>query len=284
MNSSVANGGTEPRRAEREVDSSRRRTLSALVLAPIVLAAAWAGGWVFTALIALAALIMAYEWDRLCRGQMLGAVGVTSAAAILLALALGGAGQVAYALLAAAVGAGLVAVVALIVGRHPLWSALGVAYVGLPCVSIIWLRASPEAGRETIIWLLTLVWATDIGAYLVGRAIGGPRMAVRISPGKTWSGLAGGMICAALAGAAVARLTGTSGIARLAMLSAALAVPSQLRDVAESSLQRHFGVKDSGTLIPGHGGVLDRVDGLVFAALGVGALTLVGGASPLLWP
>lgn len=282
MNFSVARGDTGPRVAEREADSPRRRALSALVLAPMVLGIAWAGGWAFTALVALAALIMAYEWDRLCRGEELGAVGATSAAVILIALVLG-VGHVAYAFLALALGAGLVAALARLAGRHPLWAALGVVYVGLPCVSIIWLRAAPEAGRETILWLLALVWATDIGAYFVGRTIGGSPMVPRLSPGKTWSGLVGGIACAALVGAAAARVVEAPGVALLVILSAALAALSQLGDVAESSIKRHFGVKDSGRLIPGHGGMLDRVDGLMFATVAGGALTLAGGASPLLW-
>jgi phosphatidate cytidylyltransferase len=144
------------------------------------------------------------------------------------------------------------------------------------------LRAAPEGGRETVFWIFLLVWATDIGAYFAGRGIGGPRMAPRISPGKTWAGLAGGMVCAALAGAGFGLLSGASRLGALAAMSAVLAGVSQAGDLAESAVKRRFGVKDSGKIIPGHGGVLDRLDGLLFATTGVGALALFGGGE-LAW-
>jgi phosphatidate cytidylyltransferase len=257
--------------------------LSALVLAPIVIAAVWLGGWAWTSLVAVAAVLMASEWDRLTRGQGSGAPGVLYAAIAVLAVGLAGAGQFAAALLALAAGIAVVAAVAAAAGRRPYWLTLGIVYVGLPTIAMVWLRGAPVAGRETVLWLLALVWATDAGAYLVGRTVGGARLAPRVSPGKTWSGLAGGVACGALAGGLAALLTKSPGFAMLAALSAVLAVVSQLGDLAESWVKRHFGVKDTGTLIPGHGGILDRVDGLLLAAPAVAALSLFGGESPLLW-
>lgn len=259
------------------------RTLSALALAPAVIAAVWFGGWVWTSLMALAAVLMASEWDRLTRGQESGAPGALCAAIAVLAIGLAGAGQFAFALLALAAGVALVAVVAVALGRRPYWLTLGILYVGLPSIALVWLRDTPVAGRETVMWLLALVWATDAGAYLIGRKVGGPRLAPRVSPGKTWSGLAGGVACGALAGGLTVLLTKSPGFAVLAALSAALALVSQLGDLSESWLKRHFGVKDTGTLIPGHGGLLDRVDGLLFAAPATAVLALLGGGSPLLW-
>jgi phosphatidate cytidylyltransferase len=261
----------------------RLRVLSALVLLPIALGAALLGGWAFTALVALAAALMAYEWDRLCGGEGTGLLGAVGIGAALVALALAGAGLYLPALAAMGFGVLLAATVAALTRRAFPWPALGVVYVTLPCVVLVWLRAAPEGGRETIFWLFLLVWATDAGAYFVGRGIGGPRLAPRISPGKTWSGLAGGMVCGALAGAGFGLASGASRLGVLALLSALLAVFSQVGDLAESWLKRNFGVKDTGALIPGHGGVLDRVDGLLFATVGVGALTLAGGGW-IAWP
>ncbi|MEE8248520.1 MAG: phosphatidate cytidylyltransferase, partial [Alphaproteobacteria bacterium] len=150
-------------------------------------------------------------------------------------------------------------------------------------IAIVWLRGAPPAGRETVIWLLALVWATDVGAYLVGRRGGGARLAPRVRPGQTWAGVGGGRAGGALAGGITAHITKSTGIGLLAALSAVLAVVSQLGDLAESRVKRHFGVKDTGNLIPGHGGVLDRVDGLLFAGPAVAALAILGGDSPLLW-
>ncbi len=257
--------------------------LSALALAPVVIVAAWFGGWLWTALVAVAAVIMAMEWDRLSRGQGSRIPGLGSAGVAVIAVGLASAGQAGYALVALIAGVALVSVLAAAAGRRPYWLALGIVYVGLPSIAIVWLRGAPPAGRETVIWLLALVWATDAGAYLVGRRVGGARLAPRVSPGKTWSGLVGGMACGALAGAITALITKSTGIGLLAALSAVLAVVSQLGDLAESRVKRHFGVKDTGNLIPGHGGVLDRVDGLLFAGPAVAALAILGGDSPLLW-
>jgi phosphatidate cytidylyltransferase len=131
-----------------------------------------------------------------------------------------------------------------------------------------------EQGRGPLLWVLFLVWATDSGAYFAGRAIGGPKLAPRISPKKTWAGLAGGMLAAALVGWAMQNGV-MPGAWRLAAASAALAVVAQAGDLAESGLKRYFGVKDSSQLIPGHGGVLDRLDGLLAVAPAVAVLALI---------
>lgn len=264
-------------------DNLRRRVLSALVLLPIAVGAALLGGWAFTALVAVAAALMAYEWDRLCGGEGAGLLGVAGIGAALVALALAGADLFMPAFGVMVLGVFLAATLAALARRAILWPALGVVYVTLPCVVLVWLRAAPEGGRETVFWLFLLVWATDAGAYFVGRGLGGPRLAPRISPGKTWSGLAGGVACGALAGAGFGLASGATRLGMLALLSALLALLSQVGDLAESWLKRNFRVKDTGALIPGHGGVLDRVDGLLFATAGVGALTLVGGGW-IVWP
>jgi phosphatidate cytidylyltransferase len=150
-------------------------------------------------------------------------------------------------------------------GRPMLWPALGLVYLSVPAAALIWLRGGPD-GAKIVFWILLVVWAVDIGAYAAGRGIGGPRLAPRISPGKTWAGLAGGMAAAGLVGGGGGVLLGLGGAVALAALGAVLAVVGQAGDLAESAFKRHFHAKDSGRLIPGHGGLLDRLDGLLAVA------------------
>jgi phosphatidate cytidylyltransferase len=165
----------------------------------------------------------------------------------------------------------------------PLWTGLGVGYVGLPALALIWLRSVPELGLALLLWLLLVVWATDSAAYFVGRTLRGPRLAPAISPSKTWSGLCGGMLGAAMTGALAAWLLGSGRLLQAAGLGALLAVVAQAGDLVESALKRAAGVKDSGTLIPGHGGLLDRIDGLLFAAPTLALLGLLIGSESLAW-
>ena len=164
---------------------------------------------------------------------------------------------------------------------HPLMRALALAYSMAAIVALLWLRHQPAAGRETILWLVACVWATDIGAYVVGRTAGGAKLAPRISPGKTWSGLIGGMAWAAVASAAVGYAVGLGHSIELAVIGAALAVVGQGGDLLESAAKRRAGVKDSGTLIPGHGGVLDRIDALMAVLVVVALARLIAGGG---WP
>lgn len=148
-------------------------------------------------------------------------------------------------------------------------------------VALLWLRHQPVHGRETIVWLLACIWATDIGAYFVGRAAGGAKLAPTISPGKTWSGLVGGMAWAAVTSAAVGYAFGLGETIALAVIGAVLAVVGQCGDLLESAAKRRAGVKDSGRLIPGHGGLLDRIDGLIAVLVAVGVARLIAGPG---WP
>ena len=160
--------------------------------------------------------------------------------------------------------------------------AAGLLYLAVVLGCLMWLRADPAAGRRDLLLLLAIVWAADIGAYVAGRAIGGPRLAPRISPGKTWSGTAGGLLAAGLVGLVVAR--GWDGRAWAgAALGLLLGVASQLGDLSESWVKRRCGVKDSGRLIPGHGGVLDRLDGVLLAAPVLAAVAVCVGRGVRLW-
>jgi phosphatidate cytidylyltransferase len=175
----------------------------------------------------------------------------------------------------------------LVLCRRPGWAAMrsaGVAYVLLAGVALLWLRADPVAGRADVLFLLLVVWAGDIGAYLVGRWIGGPRLAPRISPGKTWSGSLGGLIAAIAVGVLTAHLmSGNLTIWRSALIAGLLEVVAQGGDLLESYVKRRLQVKDSGHLIPGHGGLFDRLDGVLAAAPMAALLALTLGRGVVLW-
>lgn len=260
----------------------RLRVISALILAPVALALTYAGGLAFDLLVLAAAVLMAHEWNGLCNkgARAPAAVLVAGAAA---AVGLAAAGRYDLALGSVPVFAVLAHVAARLGGGHGGWSFVGVVYVGVPCIAMVWLRADPDLGLATILWLLAVVWATDIGGYFAGRGIGGPKLAPRISPKKTWAGLGGAMLGAALAGALAAAILEDADILVLAVISAALAVIAQIGDLWESLVKRRFGAKDSGTLIPGHGGVLDRLDGFMAGAPAVALAALVSGAGLLSW-
>ena len=260
------------------------RIVSALMLAPLPVAAIWFGWPWLPLLTGLAAAIMAWEWGRLCRGGRFGQTGILLVAIVLAAVVAAAFAFPWLALGTALLGAGLVLGAARRTGdAEPQWTAFGTLWVALPCVCLLWLAGDGPAGRATLLWLLAVVWATDIGAYATGRTFGGPRLAPRWSPRKTWAGLAGGTACAALVGWATAAWLGISPAVPLAILSAGLAIVGQFGDLAESVAKRRFGVKDSSGLIPGHGGLLDRLDGLLAVLPVVALLTLIGGRSLLAW-
>ena len=273
-----------PRLARAEGNLLLQRILSALVLAPIAVAVAWFGWPWLPILTALAGMVMAWEWAKLCRAGRLGASGVVLIGAVLAAVVTAELGEVAPAAGLSIAGAAIVLWTARREhGGDAPWLALGTLWVALPCVLLLWLAGSDGAGRLTLLWIFAVVWATDIGAYAIGRRLGGPRLAPRWSPHKTWSGLVGGVGCAALAGWGTAGMLGISPALPLVLVSAGLAIVEQFGDLAESVAKRRFGVKDSSGLIPGHGGLLDRLDGLLAVVPAVAVLTQIGGGSVLAW-
>jgi phosphatidate cytidylyltransferase len=233
-------------------------------------------------LVALIAGGLAYEWAGLC-GDRWSSGGWLIVAALPLAVVVTALETAGHALLLLA--AATVAVAALSGGlslRRPL--AFGVPWLGLGAVALVWLRQPSVSGGANVIVLLMVVWASDIGAYLAGRAIGGPRMAPAISPGKTWSGAAGGLVGAAIVGMAASSVLGGGPVSwRSAALAVFVGVVSQAGDLFESLVKRHFGVKDSGSLIPGHGGLLDRLDAVLTAAPAAALLALMLGRGVVLW-
>jgi phosphatidate cytidylyltransferase len=158
-----------------------------------------------------------------------------------------------------------------------LWTASGLLYIGIPCVALVWMRNDWQGGRDLVLWLLCVVWATDIGAYFFGKSIGGPRLAPVISPNKTWAGLIGGMVSAGATGALLLVWSKAADPVFGAWMGGGTAIVAQGGDLLESSVKRHFGVKDSGAIIPGHGGVLDRVDGILAVAPVLSLIGLFGG-------
>lgn len=264
----------------------RARVLSALVMAPPALLAVWWGGAAFAVLVAVAVAVMCWEWDGIVTKRFgwsgrVSAVGCALAALVTLA-------QPALAVLMVLASALAAAALAPVQGERPrLWAGMGALYAGLPAVALVWLRDDAVGGLSLVLWLMLLVWATDIGAYAAGRTIGGPLLLPRVSPKKTWAGLIGGMACAALVGVPVAAFltVGQGGMSWpvLVLAGAVLAVVAQAGDLTESWVKRRWNVKDSSNIIPGHGGVLDRVDGLLAAALAVAFVLMAGDTAVLQW-
>jgi phosphatidate cytidylyltransferase len=213
--------------------------ISASLLLPLVLFCLWFGGWPWTALVALAAGGLGWEWIMLWRRRP---------------------------------------------GPAPLIKlACGLAYIVPGAAALFWLRADPLVGLEDVLFLLLIVWASDIGAYAAGRLLGGPRLAPGVSPGKTWSGAAGGLVSAMLVGVIASGFTPGAPLWHGALVAGVLGLLAQLGDLLESGLKRHFGVKDSSRLIPGHGGLLDRLDGVLAAAPAAALLALLLGRGVELW-
>jgi phosphatidate cytidylyltransferase len=231
---------------------------SAAILAALALAGAWFGGWIATIAIVAAVVIVHLEWIGLTEGRLMPVAAFT----VVLGL-----GVVAAGAGAPLAGLGLIAVAiagAALTGGG--WRPLGVGYAAVLGFGLVSLRVSPEAGFAAIVILFAVVWGTDTGAFFAGRLIGGPRLWPRVSPKKTWAGAVGGLAFGVAAGALVAGAFGLRPGGMLIVVIAALSVASQAGDLFESSVKRRFGAKDSGSLIPGHGGLMDRVDGLTFAA------------------
>lgn len=266
----------------------RTRVVSALVLAPAALALAWVGGWPFAALMAVGAVAMAHELAALLPGRAVRERAMLAGFA-LVAVALAATGLPLVALIAGAAGLAFSLAIRLWRGE-PAWASLfAFPYLILPLVALLWLRSDPVLGRAAIFWLFASVWAIDTFAYFAGRTIGGPKIWPRLSPKKTWAGLAGGALGAALAGGIAVMWIGQGSAILLGLVGAFLAVVEQTGDFCESALKRRAGVKDSGRLIPGHGGILDRVDGLVAVAVAAAMLSLwhggtSAGAGVLIWP
>ena len=253
------------------------RIAAALVLIPIALLDVWAGSIWFELGIAMIAAIMAAEWCRIVyRGsQFQFALHAMAAIGAILVVSSSGT-MTALQVIAVCWAMSLVSEV-LRDKSGSRWAWWGVPYIALPGLALILIRQSPEFGLLAVLWLFAIVWSADTFAYMFGRLIGGPKLAPSVSPNKTWAGLAGAVAGGTAASVLVGWCAGLPALGPLFVAGALLAVLEQLGDLFESAAKRRFGVKDSGRIIPGHGGVLDRVDGLMFAAVAAAAFGYVRG-------
>lgn len=245
------------------------RTLVGALLIVVAIGAVWSGGSVFWMLVTLAGLLMLHEYGKLLRCSQheirTAQFAFCIPLGVMAPLALGP-GFFEIGLIF-----GMAAAVYVISRRAALGA--GLVYFGLAIFALLWLRERPD-GLLLTFWALSLVWATDIGAFFAGRAIGGPKLAPAISPNKTWAGVGGGVMAALALGWTLHVQAGLP--ATLAIFSATLAMVSQLGDLLESAMKRRAGVKDSGTILPGHGGVFDRLDGLVASAPFAALIVVLG--------
>jgi phosphatidate cytidylyltransferase len=239
-------------------------------LAAVAAAFIFSGAVSFSVLIVIVALLLSWEWSRLVHGPGADIVLAVHMAAAFAAAVLAAFGYVGLGLLALCIGAILTVVLSL--GHNSVYAAIGVFYAGLPAIALIWLRGDVAFGLRAVVYLIMVVIAADTAAFLCGRLLGGPKLWPRISPNKTWSGLIGAVIASTVVGAWFWLVVPGVSPVRLAATAAVLGFIAQIGDLAESGLKRHFGVKDSSHLIPGHGGVMDRVDGLVAAASAAGLI------------
>ena len=250
------------------------RILSGLVLAPLAVGVAYLGGWAFVVFWSIAALLVLWEWCTLVAGGERSTILLIAGAAVLLAILLAATAADAegsHSVRLVAGGTlllmGMLATAALASSDRRVWTAAGIPYAGLLGMAPIVLRNDAQYGFLAIVFLFAVVWATDIVAYFVGRAVGGPKLAPRISPKKTWSGAVGGTVAAIGAALTVAIAAGLPNLPAVGLVAAAASALAQAGDLFESALKRRFGAKDSSHLIPGHGGLMDRLDGFVAAAV-----------------
>jgi len=281
----VAPSGADPR-AQPHKSEMLTRLVSAIVMAALALGSALVSVWTFVALVIAAGVTVSWEWGRLVRKAGFDAIaGIQSAAvaSVAVAVALSRPGLALIAAIVALVGTGLLAVSSATVG----WSLLGIAYSVLSTWSMVWLRSDPTLGATALLYLLLVAWTTDTASYGGGRLVGGPKLAPSISPRKTWSGLVAGILAPALVGYAFALFLQDTSAWRLTLVSIVIAAACQAGDLGESAVKRRFGIKDMSNLIPGHGGLLDRIDGLLIAAIAAALIALRDPANPgrglLIW-
>ncbi|MCA1406867.1 phosphatidate cytidylyltransferase [Ensifer sp. IC3342] len=249
------------------------RIASGVMLAAVALGATWAGGLAFQLLSVAIGLLVYYEWSTITKlgesdfqGNAFGWLSQVVIAILVLFDYI----HLSLPVLAACL---VLAGLWVFIRNSSWWLPGGIVYAGLTAVSLAAIRGADYLGLVAMLFVFAVVWGTDIFAYFTGRAIGGPKLAPAISPGKTWSGALGGTICGVLAGVAVFMAHFSLEDLRIPIIALVLSVASQIGDLFESFIKRRFGVKDSSRLIPGHGGVMDRVDGLIFAC--IAALVLV---------
>jgi len=257
----------------------RLRIVSAIVMAAVILAATWYGGILFRIVAGLLAILIYYEWSTITRMSESNPTGNAwgwFSVAVIAGNTIFGESSLDLPLLS---GFTLTAALFPVLRGKNWWLVGGIFYTGLSGISLAAIRGDELTGFVSILFIFAVVWSTDILAYFVGRAIGGAKLAPSISPGKTWSGAIGGAAAAVIGGAAVSMAYHGRISFLLLGLALILSVFSQIGDLFESFVKRRFQVKDSSHLIPGHGGFMDRVDGLVFACFTVFLIAFVHAAA-----
>jgi phosphatidate cytidylyltransferase len=261
------------------VSNLSRRIISAAVLAPLALGSVYLGGWLFFVVCAAAAGGILWEWTGLVSAGPDARILAPGLGALLIALLLTGWREPIAAVGIVTIGAAMAGGVMALwprrnqVSTAPAWAVGGVAYAGIAFFGPAWLRLDPELGFVALLFLVASVWMTDVCAYLVGRAVGGPLLWRQVSPNKTWAGAVGGAVGGVAAAIAVAYASGLGKLVILGIVALLLSALTQAGDLFESAVKRRFGAKDAGRLIPGHGGLMDRLDGFLVAAL---AALLIG--------
>lgn len=253
-----------------------RRIASALVLVPVAIAVAWFGGWPFALFWLVAAIAVLWEWNRLVLADappalIAGEIVALIAAVVLIRYFL----NPGFGLVALGIGTGFA--LAFSPAGVSRWAIAGLVYATAVVAGPVILRDDATYGFVAILWLFAVVWGTDVGAYFAGRAIGGPKLWPRLSPKKTWAGFIGGTLIGSLLGCAIVKAAGLSVGAGLILVTLAVAALSQAGDLFESAVKRRFEAKDAGSLIPGHGGVMDRLDGFLVAAIVAALIGLARG-------
>jgi len=254
------------------------RIVSAVLLLPPVIGAVYFGGWWFYGFLLLAGALMVLEWNRLvgCDYTLMDVIGIVAVGTVAIPF-LGvlepfGSNPIWFVVVVSTtlLGALILELKFLknreVTRKSPslIYSCLGILLIASAIAAFAWLRSLDNG--LIVMWVLLCVWAMDVGGYFAGKGIGGPKMSPRISPNKTWAGLIGGMLLAAVVASVFALTFGWRDVSSIALAGAIVALIAQLGDLYESSVKRRFHAKDSGELIPGHGGILDRVDGLISAA------------------
>jgi phosphatidate cytidylyltransferase len=251
------------------------RIASSLILAALAIGAAYLGGLAFIAFWTVAAFCVLWEWDTLVspneKNQVL-TIGLAAIGGAGLLLALGRAlSPIALILL------GMLAAATLASRAHRGWHVGGLLYAGALLIAPVLLRRDSMLGFTALVFLFLTVWLSDIVAYFVGRTLGGPKLMPGVSPNKTWSGAIGGTIGGVIGGVAVASYASIGNLMAIGVLALVLSIAAQAGDLFESAIKRRFNVKDAGRLIPGHGGVMDRVDGFLVAAIVAAAIGVARG-------
>jgi phosphatidate cytidylyltransferase len=265
--------GTDAGLQEGRAHNLALRIASAALLGPAVLALTYIGGWPFLALCFLGALGILHEWTLLTAGRSEPQILIPGAIGLLAAALCAGAALPNAAIGVTVVSAAAAALVSATVGSAAgrlwtaFWAAGGVIYSAAAFLGPALLRRDPEWGLSALLFLFAIVWATDIFAFAFGRSLGGPLLWPSISPKKTWSGAIAGLAGGVAAGLGVAYTIGVGKLGIIGAMALLLSVLAQAGDLLESAIKRRFGAKDTGTLIPGHGGLMDRLDGFLVAAL-----------------